>query len=452
MENNQVIKSIGQAYQQVQEKLKGGQKKLDKDGDGDIDGSDFAMMRKKNKKTDEDTSASADVKPEKYHDADGREKTRMVHTKRRKRDKDKDEGQIEMNPKLDKGSKNASEQKEATQIDELSPGTLDSYTQKAQASKDALKKKAKAHKDLGNDAEAKAAKDKAKKRDAGQTKAYARSLRKKTGYTGEPGSAMRKAADKMPKSYTKESSEVSESSYGAMIDAKAHAKKDGKNYKDVSVQHKYDAYHMKKRGYTHFEPGSYGTRKYHKRPVAGGTKISGDHHSGVSEQNELAPKGMKMKKPNEQNELAPKGMKKKMGEDEVVMNPKKKKQTGEKAANSDSNMAQEDTKWPIYNRIMEKNVVNQNAVAPEQMIPADKKLKDDQSDVVNQSQDHISAAAAQWIKDHDGNQVPADAVDHEKVVAKNAQDAMRTVPNQAKDEVNKKAGKPENMTVTKEKK
>jgi len=277
------IENIRAAYQEVQEKLKGGQKKLDKDGDGDIDGSDFAMMRKKNKKTDEDTSASADVKPEKYHDADGREKTRMVHTKRRKRDKDKDEGQIEMNPKLDKGSKNASEQKEATQIDELSPGTLDSYTQKAQASKDALKKKAKAHKDLGNDAEAKAAKDKAKKRDAGQTKAYARSLGKKTGYTGEPGSAMRKAADKMPKSYTKESSEVSESSYGAMIDAKAHAKKDGKNYNDVSVQHKYDAYHMKKRGYTHFEPGSYGTRKYHKSSVAGATKITSDHHKGVSE-------------------------------------------------------------------------------------------------------------------------------------------------------------------------
>ena len=185
------IENIRAAYQEVQEKLKGGQKKLDKDGDGDIDGSDFAMMRKKNKKTDEDTSASADVKPEKYHDADGREKTRMVHTKRRKKDKDKDEGQIEMNPKLDKGSKNASEQKE--------------------------------------------------------------------------------------------SSEVSESSYGAMIDAKAHAKKDGKNYNDVSVQHKYDAYHMKKRGYTHFEPGSYGTRKYHKSSVAGATKITSDHHKGVSE-------------------------------------------------------------------------------------------------------------------------------------------------------------------------
>ena len=54
MENKKYIESIGQAYQQVQEKLKGGQKKLDKDGDGDIDGTDFAMMRKK-KKMDEDS-------------------------------------------------------------------------------------------------------------------------------------------------------------------------------------------------------------------------------------------------------------------------------------------------------------------------------------------------------------------------------------------------------------
>jgi len=132
-------------------------------------------------------------------------------------------------------------------------------------------------------------------------------------------------------------------------------------------------------------------------------------------------------------------------EEEVVMNPKKKKEKGEKAMSSDSNMAQENTQWPIYQRIMEKNVVNQNAVPPQPMIPADKKLKDDKAEIVNQSQDHISAAAAQWIKDHDGNQVPADSVDHEKIVAKNAQDAMRTVPNQARDEVNKKSVKPETM-------
>ena len=80
-------------------------------------------------------------------------------------------------------------------------------------------------------------------------------------------------------------SESSVDSYGATKDAEAHAQKDGANYKDVSVQHKYDAYHMKKRGYTHFEPGSYGTRRYTKGPTAhpSSTKIGPDHHSGVSE-------------------------------------------------------------------------------------------------------------------------------------------------------------------------
>ena len=281
MENNEYIKSIGQAYQQVHEKLKGGQKKLDKDGDGDIDGSDFAMMRKKKKMDEADYDAKDD------HNMDP--------------------------------------------------------TSHVQQNKD----------------------------------------------TG------------MFCVYNMKNKKVAE--FKTKAEADAYAKKN------------HDKLMMKK------------------------------------EQNELAPKGMKMKKHKEQNELAPKGMKKKMGEDEVVMNPKKKKEKGEKAMSSDSNMAQENTKWPIYQRIMEKNVVNQNAVAPEQMIPADKKLKDDQADRVNQSQDHISAAAAQWIKDHDGNQVPDDAVDHEKVVAKNAQDAMRTVPNQAKDEVNKKAGKPENMQKVEEK-
>ena len=207
-----IINNLRAAYQEVHEKLKGDQHKLDHDGDGDIDGKDFAMLRakkkkkteentpgrmsdvdgkditKKKKSTYEDTHASADKKPEKYHDEDGKEKTRMVPTKKRKRDKD--EGDVDMNPKLEKGSNAATEQKE--------------------------------------------------------------------------------------------SSEVSED-YGAMKDAEAHAKKDGKNYKDVSVQHKYDAYHMKKRGYTHFETGRYGTRKYHKGDVAGATEITSDHHRGVSE-------------------------------------------------------------------------------------------------------------------------------------------------------------------------
>ena len=43
----QDIKNIARAMPQVAEKLSGGQHKLDKDKDGDIDGKDFAMMRKK---------------------------------------------------------------------------------------------------------------------------------------------------------------------------------------------------------------------------------------------------------------------------------------------------------------------------------------------------------------------------------------------------------------------
>ena len=254
MENNKVIKSIGQAYQQVQEKLKGGQKKLDKDGDGDIDGTDFAMMRKKKKNMDED------------------------HGKLPSMDHVQD--------MCDKGMSTAEMLKMHPDCDQ-------------EKLKDMIKK----------------------------------------------------CQDKM------------DEEAGCSTDRKKTRKED----------------------------------------------------------------------------------------EEIVMNPKKKKEKGEKATNQDSNMAQEDTKWPIYQRIMEKNVVNQNAVPPEKMIPADKKLKDDEADTVNQSQDHISAAAAAWIKDHDGNQVPADAVDAAKVVAKNQQDLMRTVPNQAKDEVNKKAAKAETMKKVEEK-
>jgi len=74
-------------------------------------------------------------------------------------------------------------------------------------------------------------------------------------------------------------------SYYAMLDAKRHAKKDGEDYDgDVSVQHRYDAFHMKKRGYTHFEPGRYGNRRYTKGSTGyNSIKITPDHHDGVSE-------------------------------------------------------------------------------------------------------------------------------------------------------------------------
>ena len=74
--------------------------------------------------------------------------------------------------------------------------------------------------------------------------------------------------------------------YGAMKDAEAHAAKNGENYeRDTSVQHRYDAYHMKKAGYTHFEPQSHGNRRYTKGATAhpSSTKIGPEHHQGVSE-------------------------------------------------------------------------------------------------------------------------------------------------------------------------
>jgi hypothetical protein len=70
--------------------------------------------------------------------------------------------------------------------------------------------------------------------------------------------------------------------YNAMKNAQAHAKRDGSNYdRDVSVQHKYDAYHMKKAGYTHRKYGAYGSYSYNKH--GDGEKITDKHHSGISE-------------------------------------------------------------------------------------------------------------------------------------------------------------------------
>lgn len=69
--------------------------------------------------------------------------------------------------------------------------------------------------------------------------------------------------------------------YGATQNAMAHAKKDGANYKDQSVAHKYNALHMKKAGYTHFKNTRMGGREYNKTGV--GTKIEPHHHQGLKE-------------------------------------------------------------------------------------------------------------------------------------------------------------------------
>ena len=82
-------------------------------------------------------------------------------------------------------------------------------------------------------------------------------------------------------SIKKAQEEVSED-YSAMKDAEAHAKRDGHDYhKDVSVQHKYDAYHMKKRGYTHRKYGGYGSYSYNKH--GDGNKITSADHHGINE-------------------------------------------------------------------------------------------------------------------------------------------------------------------------
>jgi len=92
------IKNIARAWQQVQEKLTGGQKKLDMDKDGDIDAKDFAHMRNK-KKTNED--------------------------------------EVVMNPKKDKKEKKdansevSQDMSNEAKIDEISKKTLGSYVKKA---------------------------------------------------------------------------------------------------------------------------------------------------------------------------------------------------------------------------------------------------------------------------------------------------------------------------------
>ena len=62
---NSILNVWSEAAKKVDEKLVGGQKKLDKDKDGDIDGKDFAMLRKEKgkKKVDELTKAQKKLPP-----------------------------------------------------------------------------------------------------------------------------------------------------------------------------------------------------------------------------------------------------------------------------------------------------------------------------------------------------------------------------------------------------
>ena len=62
---NSILNVWSEAAKKVDEKLVGGQKKLDKDKDGDIDGKDFAILRKEKgkKKVDELTKAQKKLPP-----------------------------------------------------------------------------------------------------------------------------------------------------------------------------------------------------------------------------------------------------------------------------------------------------------------------------------------------------------------------------------------------------
>jgi len=99
------IEALARAYQEVQEKLVGGQKALDQDNDNDIDKDDFAILRSKKKKKGKDDPKgengetavmnpkgesksttenvrTADKKPEVYVAPDGKKHTRMVPVNR----------------------------------------------------------------------------------------------------------------------------------------------------------------------------------------------------------------------------------------------------------------------------------------------------------------------------------------------------------------------------------
>ena len=115
---------------------------------------------------------------------------------------------------------------EFEQLDEISQDTLRSYIKRASHSSggsenaiNKLKAKSRAHKTLGNDAEAKKYADKAKKRDIGLNRAIARHGARMTGNrVPVKGSPYEKALKKVPHSYFKESFDLSEETMHVDID------------------------------------------------------------------------------------------------------------------------------------------------------------------------------------------------------------------------------------------
>ena len=101
----------GKEYDVKTEKLVGGQKKLDKDKDGDIDGKDFAMMRKKKKTEDveEERYRYLETKKGSLRDAvlqmwgEKKDLTKeMENGKNKKTDTGKEMTPVDMSPKMPK--------------------------------------------------------------------------------------------------------------------------------------------------------------------------------------------------------------------------------------------------------------------------------------------------------------------------------------------------------------
>lgn len=247
----QDIKNIARAMQQVAEKLKGDQHKLDKDKDGDIDGKDFAMMRKKkNEKV--TTAAGQEIDRPIKHDCathvehaewgegqpisgmhtivettegegyvthydvmfeHGIEKDVSVddlkilvseahgHSINASKKKKMAEDEVEINPTLKtkkekKGAETTTQDmgEEVEQVDEISKKTLGSYIKKA--GPDAVKQtaQAKRHSDAGDMAD----------KDRDMYKAYAKSQRAMDKAKNRQ-KGISKAVDKLTASYKTES-------------------------------------------------------------------------------------------------------------------------------------------------------------------------------------------------------------------------------------------------------
>lgn len=147
------------------------------------------------------------------------------------------------------------------QLDEISQDTLRSYIKRASHSSggsenaiNKLKAKSRAHKTLGNDAEAKEYADKAKKRDIGLNRAIARHGARMTGNrVPVKGSPYEKALKKVPHSYFKEEFDLSEDTMHVDIDHMGGHDANAKKHGITLAPHKNGTYAIgKKKNLQHY--------------------------------------------------------------------------------------------------------------------------------------------------------------------------------------------------------